>query len=62
MKEKNFVLEEYIDFLKKEKTVTTTINDKEYFITYQPVSETLDLVEPILTDYEVLEIMLMGLL
>ncbi|MFS0864559.1 D-alanyl-D-alanine carboxypeptidase family protein [Fredinandcohnia sp. 179-A 10B2 NHS] len=53
MKEKNLVLEEYIDYLKKEKTVTTTVNDKEYFITYQPVLETLELVEPILADYEV---------
>ena len=53
MKEKNFVLEEYIDYLKKEKAVKTTIGEIEYYITYHPVSETLEIVEPILSQYEI---------
>ena len=53
MKEKNLVLEEYIDYLKKEKTVKTTVDGVNYFITYHPVSETLEIVEPILSQYEI---------
>ncbi|MEH7223218.1 M15 family metallopeptidase [Bacillus sp. JJ1566] len=53
MKEKNFVLEEYIDYLKEEKTMKTTFDEKEYFISYHPVSETLEMVEPIFSEYEV---------
>jgi len=53
MKEKNFVLEEYIDYLKKEKSVMTTVGETDYYISYHPVSETLEIVEPILSQYEV---------
>ena len=53
MKEKNFVLEEYIDYLKKEKNVMTTVGEIDYYISYHPVSETLEIVEPILSQYEV---------
>ncbi|WP_099361788.1 M15 family metallopeptidase [Fredinandcohnia onubensis] len=53
MKEKNFVLEEYIDYLKKEKTVKTTVDGQDYYISYHPVSETLEMVEPIFSQYEV---------
>lgn len=53
MKEKNFVLEEYIDYLKKEKSVMTTVGETDYYISYHPVSDTLEIVEPILSQYEV---------
>ncbi|MCC3359153.1 M15 family metallopeptidase [Bacillus sp. REN16] len=53
MKEMDLVLEEYIEYLKKEKTVKTTVDEKEYFITYHPASETVKIVEPILSQYEV---------
>jgi len=53
MKEKNLVLEEYIEYLKKEKTVKTTVDEKDYFISYHPVSETLKIVEPIFSQYEI---------
>jgi len=53
MKEKNFVLEEYIDYLKKEKSVMTTVGEIDYYVSYHPVSETLEIVEPILSQYEV---------
>ncbi len=53
MKEKNLVLEEYIEYLKKEKTVKTTIDETEYLVSYHPVSETLEIVEPILAQYEI---------
>lgn len=53
MKEKDFVLEEYIDYLKKEKTMQTTVDGVNYFISYHPVSETLEIVEPILSEYEI---------
>src|SRR5690606_38866221 len=46
MREKDLVLEEYIEFLKREKTMTTTIEGKEYLITYHLISETLEIIEP----------------
>jgi len=39
MKEKNFALEEYLDYLKKEKHISVKINEKSYEITYYPVSQ-----------------------
>ncbi len=53
MKENNFVLEEYIQYLKDHKTVSTTVDGTEYFVTYHPVTEKLELVEPILSQYEI---------
>ena len=53
MKEKDFVLEEYIDYLKKEKNVMTTVGEIDYYISYHPVSDKLEIVEPILSQYEV---------
>ncbi|MFJ7971447.1 VanY-A/VanY-F/VanY-M family D-Ala-D-Ala carboxypeptidase [Psychrobacillus sp. NPDC096389] len=38
MKEKNFVLEEYIDYLKEEKTISVSINGEKYTISYYPIS------------------------
>ncbi|MGN7295935.1 M15 family metallopeptidase [Ferdinandcohnia sp. SAFN-114] len=53
MKEKDLVLEEYIDYLKKEKNVMTTVGEIDYYISYHPVSDTLEIVEPILSQYEI---------
>jgi len=38
MKEKNFALEEYMDFLKEQKTISTTISGEKYEISYYPVT------------------------
>jgi len=46
-------LEEYIDYLKKEKSVKITVDEIDYFISYHPVSETLEIVEPIFSQYEI---------
>ncbi|MEH7237629.1 VanY-A/VanY-F/VanY-M family D-Ala-D-Ala carboxypeptidase [Bacillus sp. JJ1562] len=45
MKERNFVLEEYLAFLKDEKHITVRMNNKKYTITYYPIPEikTIDL-------------------
>jgi len=42
MYEKNFVLEEYLDYLKERKSVTTTFNNQVYEIYYYSVSESED--------------------
>ena len=39
MKEKNFALEEYIDFLKEQKTISATIHGEKYEISYYPVTK-----------------------
>ena len=41
------------DYMKEKKSVSTTIGDKEYYITYHSVSETLEMVKPILSTYEI---------
>ncbi|MGM0836335.1 MAG: VanY-A/VanY-F/VanY-M family D-Ala-D-Ala carboxypeptidase [Bacillota bacterium] len=38
MKEKNFALEEYLDYLKEEKQFSFSINEEKYTITYYPIS------------------------
>ncbi|MBT2686777.1 VanY-A/VanY-F/VanY-M family D-Ala-D-Ala carboxypeptidase [Bacillus sp. ISL-47] len=40
MKEKNFALEEYLDYLKEEKQISVSINGEEYTITYYPIPQT----------------------
>lgn len=37
MKEKNFSLEEYLDFLKEQKSILTTIHSEKYEISYYPI-------------------------
>lgn len=37
MKKKNFALEEYLDFLKEQKSITTTLDNKVYKIFYYPI-------------------------
>ena len=38
MKERNFALEEYLEFLKEQKSITTTIHGEKYEISYYPVT------------------------
>ncbi|MDF2649060.1 MAG: D-Ala-D-Ala carboxypeptidase VanY, partial [Paenibacillus sp.] len=46
MQEKNFVLEEYLDFLKEKKTITTTVDHQTYQISYYPVSKNTTIPVP----------------
>jgi D-alanyl-D-alanine carboxypeptidase len=39
MKEKNFALEEYLDYLKEEKDISVSINGEKYSITYYSISQ-----------------------
>ncbi|MGE7762907.1 VanY-A/VanY-F/VanY-M family D-Ala-D-Ala carboxypeptidase [Peribacillus sp. NPDC097895] len=39
MKEKNFALEEYLDYLKEEKHISESINGEKYSITYYSISQ-----------------------
>ena len=39
MKEKNFALEEYLEFLKEQKSISTTIHGEKYEISYYPVTK-----------------------
>lgn len=39
MQEKNFVLEEYIDYLKEEKNISAKMNGEKYMITYYPIPQ-----------------------
>lgn len=53
MKEKQLTLEEYLDFLKEQKTFTTTIDDETYEISYIPVPEQTTVEVPVHSIYEV---------
>ncbi|MBD8069620.1 VanY-A/VanY-F/VanY-M family D-Ala-D-Ala carboxypeptidase [Bacillus sp. PS06] len=39
MQEKNFALEEYLDFLKEQKSISTTLRGKKYDISYYPITK-----------------------
>ncbi|MFD0681945.1 MULTISPECIES: M15 family metallopeptidase [unclassified Paenibacillus] len=53
MRDKNFALEEYLDYLKEKKTITTTINHKTYEITYYSVSKNTTIHMPTNGRYEI---------
>lgn len=53
MKEKNFVLEEYLDYLKEEKYISPTINGQKYEVFYYPVTENTTINVPENLRYEV---------
>ncbi|MGG0175121.1 VanY-A/VanY-F/VanY-M family D-Ala-D-Ala carboxypeptidase [Gottfriedia acidiceleris] len=52
MKEKNFSLEEYLDFLKKQKSISTTINGQKYEISYYHVTKNTTIHVPTNLRYE----------
>jgi D-alanyl-D-alanine carboxypeptidase len=53
MQRKNFVLEQYLDFLKEQKTITTTIDHQTYEISYYPVSKNTAIHVPVNGRYEI---------
>lgn len=52
MKEQQLTLEEYLKFLKEQKTYTTTINGKQYEISFVPLSEQMTFEIPVNSKYE----------
>lgn len=53
MHKNNWVLEQYLDYLKEQKSVTTTIQDQTYEITYYPVSRETTISIPAKGRYEI---------
>lgn len=53
MKENNFVLEEYLDYLKEEKHISATVNGQKYEVFYYPVTENTTINLPADLRYEV---------
>ncbi|MBP2241562.1 D-alanyl-D-alanine carboxypeptidase [Cytobacillus eiseniae] len=53
MKEKNFALEEYVDYLKDEKYITASINGEKYTITYHPISQNKTINVPEHSHFEI---------
>ncbi|QQZ08687.1 VanY-A/VanY-F/VanY-M family D-Ala-D-Ala carboxypeptidase [Heyndrickxia vini] len=53
MKEKNFVLEEYLDYLKEEKKVSVKVDGKKYNVSYYPYSENMTINIPENHKYEI---------
>ncbi|WP_342601138.1 VanY-A/VanY-F/VanY-M family D-Ala-D-Ala carboxypeptidase [Psychrobacillus sp. FSL H8-0483] len=53
MKEKNFVLEEYLEYLKEQKHISATVNGQKYEVFYYPVTENTTINVPANLRYEV---------
>jgi D-alanyl-D-alanine carboxypeptidase len=53
MQQKNMVLEEYLDFLKKQKSFTTTVDGEAYTISYYPVSHRTTIPKPAGRQYDI---------
>ncbi|OPH62101.1 D-Ala-D-Ala carboxypeptidase VanY [Paenibacillus ferrarius] len=53
MQEKNFVLEEYLDFLKEKKTFTTVVDHQTYEISYYPVAQNKTIPVPANGRYQI---------
>ncbi|WP_071392878.1 VanY-A/VanY-F/VanY-M family D-Ala-D-Ala carboxypeptidase [Bacillus tuaregi] len=53
MQEKNFVLEEYLEYLKEKKQISANLNGESYKITYFPVSENALIEVPMNHVYEI---------
>lgn len=53
MQEKNLVLEQYLDFLKEQKSITTTIDHQTYEISYYPVYQNTTIQVPLNGSYEI---------
>ncbi len=53
MQEHNFVLEEYLDYLRKEKHITENVDGEPYEISYYPVSESNAIQVPENRHYEI---------
>ncbi|MGE7185702.1 VanY-A/VanY-F/VanY-M family D-Ala-D-Ala carboxypeptidase [Peribacillus sp. NPDC006672] len=55
MQEKNLALEEYLDYLKEEKSISISVDGKTYTISYYPISQnnTIEVDVPANGDYEI---------
>lgn len=53
MKEKNFVLEEYLDYLKEKKKVTAEFDGKKYTVSYHSFSENMTIHIPKNQEYKI---------
>lgn len=53
MKEKNFALEEYLDYLREEKQISVNMNGETYTITYYPIPQTRTINVPDDSYYEI---------
>ncbi|PFU76129.1 D-Ala-D-Ala carboxypeptidase VanY [Bacillus cereus] len=53
MQKKNFTLEEYLDFLKEEKEISTEVEGKKYTVSYYKVSENMKVNVPANKQYEI---------
>ncbi|MHA7107419.1 M15 family metallopeptidase [Bacillus sp. C-3-6] len=53
MQKKNFTLEEYLEFLKEKKEVSTEVEDKKYTVSYYKVSENTKVNVPANKQYEI---------
>jgi len=53
MEEKNLALEEYLDYLKEQKSISTTINGGKYQISYYPVTEDTTIQVPSNLPFEI---------
>lgn len=51
MKKKDFVLEEYLDYLKEKKKVSVKIEGEKYTVSYYPLSENMIINTPINQEY-----------
>ncbi|ULL16924.1 VanY-A/VanY-F/VanY-M family D-Ala-D-Ala carboxypeptidase [Paenibacillus sp. H1-7] len=53
MQEKRFVLEQYLDYLKKEKSIAFTVDGTKYQVAYYPVSQNTAIKVPANRQYEI---------
>ncbi|MFB5251399.1 D-alanyl-D-alanine carboxypeptidase family protein [Bacillus mycoides] len=53
MQKKKITLEEYLDFLKEEKEVSTEVEGKKYTVSYYKVSESMNVKVPVNKQYEI---------
>lgn len=53
MQENNFVLEQYLDFLKEKKTIKTIVDRQTYEISYYPVSKNTTILVPANGRYQI---------
>jgi D-alanyl-D-alanine carboxypeptidase len=53
IQEKNFALEEYINYLREEKNLTATVNGEEYKVTYYPIEASNAIKVPKNSTYEI---------
>ncbi|WP_259416415.1 M15 family metallopeptidase [Bacillus toyonensis] len=53
MQKKNFTLEEYLEFLKEEKEISTEVEGKKYTVSYYKVSQNMNVNVPVNKQYEI---------